>query len=124
MKSHRIRLLSASLAIATAPFIGSALNTPAFAQGAPAVAVTSSDSVYGLAARLPKDTEGFLSFYHLSDLWHGFKNSNFLKKAMANQTLVKELDIDGLLKEWERNAEMRKYVTMAASILGSEITIV
>lgn len=125
MKLHRLRLLSASLALAACPFMGAALSTPAWAAGPVIVAPSSStaSSTYGLAARLPKDTEGFLSFYHLSDLWDGFKNSNFLKKVMANEKVVKGLELDQIVREWENNAEMRKYGTMAASMLGNEILI-
>ncbi len=123
MKPHRLRLLSASLALATAPFMGAALSTSAYASGAITVSATSSESVYGLAARLPKDNEGFLSFYRLRDLWDGFKGSNFVKKILANESLVRAMDLDDLMRDWERDPEFKKFGTMAAKMLGSEVMI-
>lgn len=82
------------------------------------------EGVYGLAARLPKDTESFGSFYRLSTLWDGFRKSNFVKKVLANEELVRELDLDDLLSQWENNPVLQQYGTMAGSMLGSEVHMV
>ena len=124
MKLHRFRLLSASAALAAAPFAVPALITQAYAAGPIVAEAAVPDSVYGLAARLPKDTEGFVSFYRLSELWNGFRKSNFVKKVLANEQLVKEMKLDDLLGEWERNPVLQQYGTMAGSMLGGEVSII
>jgi len=120
MKLNRIRLLSASLVLATLPFTGAALSTSALAVTAEA---PSNQAVYGLAARLPKDVDGFVSVYRLSELWDGFRKSNFVKKIMGNEMLVREMGLDDVLKEWDRNPALQQYGTMAGSMLGGEVML-
>ena len=124
MKLHRFRLLSASAALAAAPFVIPALSTQSYAAGPIVAEAAATDSTYGLAARLPKDTEGFVSFYRLSELWNGFRKSNFVKKVLANEQLVQEMKLDELLSEWERNPVLQQYGTMAGSMLGGEVSII
>lgn len=125
MKLKRIRFVSASLALAAFPC--SALLPVSAAQAGPLIAVSteapSTQSVYGLLSRLPKDTEGFASMYRLSELWDGFRKSNFVKKVLSNEELVRELDLDKAMREWENNPQLQEYGTMAASLIGGEITI-
>ncbi len=124
MKPPRLRFLPVSLALATLPFTGLIPVTQAHAAGPVTVAATTaSESVYGFASRLPKDTEGFVGLYHLKDLWTGFKKSNFLKKILSNPEIVRELKITELVSEWENNPALQKYGTMAASLLGGEVIV-
>jgi hypothetical protein len=125
MKLQRTRLLSASMVLAAVPFTGSSFISSASAANTIAVTAEapSSQAVYGLAARLPKDTDAFISFYRLSDLWDGFRKSNFLKKVMANEMLVREMEIDKLQREWENNPMLQEYGKMAGSMLGGEVMV-
>ncbi len=122
MKSPCIRILSVSLALAAAPFMTAALSTPV--RAADIVAQTSStESVYGLAAKLPKDTEAFASLYRLSDLLDGFLKSNFVKKILANEKLVREFDLDDLQSALENDPQVKNYAQLAKDVLGSELMI-
>lgn len=69
------------------------------------------------------DTEAFISLYRLSELWDGFRKSTFVKKILTNEKIVKELDLDDLMREWESDPMLQEYGTMAASMLGSEVMI-
>lgn len=119
-----MRLLTASALLAAAVPVLQLSTTQAYAAGTIVAQATAVDSVYGLAARLPKDTEAFASVYRLSTLWEGFKSSNFLKKVMANEELVRELKIDEAIQQWNSNPDLQQYGGMAASILGSEVTVI
>lgn len=125
MKPHRFRVIPASLALAVAPFMGAVplASTLAAAPVAVTAEAPAGHSAYGLAARLPKDTEGFVSFYHLRDLWDGFFKSNFYKKVMSNEMLVREMNLDDILREWENNGEVREYAKLAANVFGNEVMI-
>ena len=122
MKSHRICILSASLAMVAAPFMGAAISTPVRAADIVAQA-TAGEGVYGLAAKLPKDTEAFASLYHLGDLVEGFLKSNFLKKIMANEKLVREFDLDDIKAALENDPQVQNYAQLAKDVLGTELTI-
>jgi hypothetical protein len=122
MKLHLPRILSASLALSLAPFTGGLLSTSV--HGADIVAqATAPESVYGLASRLPKDTEAFASLYRFRGLLDGFLESNFLKKVMANEMLVKEMDLDDIKNALENDPQVKEYATLAADVLGGELTI-
>ncbi len=122
MKSPRIRILSVSLSLAAAPFMGAAFSTPVRAADIVAQA-SAGESVYGLAARLPKDTEAFASLYRLSDLADGFLKSNFVKKVMANETLVREMDLDDIKTALENDPQVKNYAQLAKDVLGGELMI-
>lgn len=120
MKLHR--LLSASLVLSLAPFAAAPLATPVHAADAIAQ-VSAPESVYGLAARLPKDTEAFASLYRLRPLVEGFLKSNFVKKVMSNEVLVHEMDLDDIERALGE-PQVQQYVELAAEALGNELTIV
>ena len=105
----------------SAPTKGSApAGVPAASESGDA---TVSESTGGFAARLPKSTEGFASFYRLNELWDGFANSNFVKRLMNHPVLSRELDLDSLKAEWDRNPQMQEAVALAKEIAGKEVIV-
>lgn len=123
MKLKRTRILTASLALAMAPVLGGTFISTVHAANTAAQAI-APEGVYGLAARLPKDTEGFASAYRLRGLLDSFLQSNFLKKVMANEKLVKELDLDDFKHALENDPQVKEYANLAADVFGGEISIV
>jgi hypothetical protein len=115
------RLFTASLALAFAPVLAGPLCNPVRAQEAAAPAV-ALDSVYGLAARLPKDTEGFASLYRLRPLVEDFLKSNIVKKIKNHEQIARELELDDIERALD-DPQFRQYVELAAEALGNELTI-
>ena len=118
----RIPILAAGALLAGLPLVSPVLLTTSFAQ-APTTAQADSAALYGLAARLPKDTEGFASLYRLSTLWEGFKNSNLVKQVLANEDLVREMDLDDLQREYTTDGEFKQGVDIAGALAGTEIMV-
>ncbi len=119
---NKPRLFAASLAMAFAPLAAGPLCPLLHAQetAAPAVAL---ESVYGLAARLPKDTEGFASLYRLRPLAESFLQSNVVRKIKNHEQIAREMDLDDIERALE-DPQFRQYVELAAEALGNELTIV
>ena len=122
MKSPRIRILSASLALGVAPFMGGAFTAPVHAADIVAQ-VSAPESVFGLSARLPKDTESVASLYRLRGLLDGFLHSNLVKKVLANEKLASEMKLDDIQNALTNDPQVKEYANLAADVLGGELTI-
>ena len=122
MKLPRTRILTTSLALAVAPLMGGPLAAPAFAADIIAQ-VSAPESTYGLAARLPQDTEGFASLYRLRPLVESFLQSNLVKKLKAHEMIAREFDLDDIERALE-DPQFKQYADMVAGVLGTELTVV
>ena len=130
----RARFCSAALLFSAASFtaISCKKEEPAPAggstSGAPGAVkasdATASASSWGFVARLPKSTEGFAAFYRLSDVWNGFKNSNFVSRIMSNPVLARQMELDSLKAAWDRNDKWRETAALVEEIAGKEVVVV
>ncbi len=118
----RLPIITAGALLAGMPFVSPVLVSTCFAQAA-VTAENDVTAIYGLASRLPKSTEGFASLYRLSDLWEGFKKSNLVKQVLANEELVRELDLDDIEREYSSNGEFKQAIDIAGALAGMEIMV-
>ena len=93
-----------------------------------AVVAPTSDAAklagqYGFVAMLPKDVDGFATYYHLHDVWAALANSKWAAELMAMQPIKENPQVQQALQQW-KSPQGEKAREMLESIFGSEFSIV
>lgn len=106
------------------PTIDSIADTPRLL---PEVRIAQADvaalkSVYGFAARLPKDVESFSANYRLHDLWTKLANSKWASTLLSLPPIKEDREIQGLIAQWN-SPQGTQIRDIAAAVLGEEVVV-
>lgn len=107
-------------AVAKAPAASSPEQSQS-ADAAPAEASVAGTPAWGFAARLPKNTEGFMAFYNTATLVEGLLKSKWFTKLKANKNFGEQIEraIAGL----ESDPKAADLLALLKEVTGKEIVL-
>lgn len=131
MKSKTLHI-AAGLLLSTAPFSllsckksessAAPAENPAAETSAPAPSTVNDPSSWGFAARLPKNTEGFIALYNAGSLVQSLLNSNWFKKVKTQKAFGAEIEAG--LSQLESDPQASVVLSLVKEIAGKEIVFV
>ncbi len=93
-----------------------------------AVVAPASDAAklagqYGFAAMLPRDVDGFATYYHLHEMWAALANSKWAAELMAMQPIKENPQVQQALQQW-KSPQGEKGRELLEAVFGAEFSIV
>lgn len=101
------------------------------APSAPLVVTDATlEGTYGIAARVPRDVDGFSDFYKLGQLWSDFMHSRTARALMANPLVqqgcaqaMRDPKFQKAFQQWNANPEAVKWRAILADAFAHEFSV-
>lgn len=96
-------------------------SSAASAAAAPASAAPVDASAWGFAAKLPRNTEGFLAFFNTASLVEGLLGSNWFGKIKSHPMFGPQ--VQQALSQMESDPQAKEVLGLVKEIAGKEIVL-